>query len=86
MGKRLLKYRILNPITNINILNKRYELIELFMNSDKLFNIEKILLDLLFTTLNIPLLLTTRHLGLPEFPVSIKPCRISILCLVSIII
>ena len=31
MGKRLLKYRIMNPITNINELNKRYDLIDSFI-------------------------------------------------------
>ncbi len=34
MGKRLLKYRILNPITNINILNKSYNNIEYFRGID----------------------------------------------------
>jgi DNA mismatch repair protein MutS len=44
MGKRLLKYRILNPITNIDELEKRYELTELFLNSGGLLlEIEKIL-------------------------------------------
>ena len=44
MGKRLLKYRILNPITNIEELEKRYELTELFLNSGSLLlEIEKIL-------------------------------------------
>jgi len=47
MGKRLLKHRIMNPITNINILNKRYELIDLLMNSDKLLYIEKILNEII---------------------------------------
>ena len=35
MGKRLLKYRIMNPITDIKELNKRYEYIEKFMELDK---------------------------------------------------
>jgi len=47
MGKRLLKYRIMNPITNVTELNKRYNLIELFLNSNKTFEIEKILNDII---------------------------------------
>jgi len=43
MGKRLLKFRIMNPITNIKELNKRYDLIDIFSQFDReLFkNIEK---------------------------------------------
>ena len=47
MGKRLLKYRLLNPITNIKELNKRYDLIDIFIKSDKLINIEKILNEII---------------------------------------
>ena len=47
MGKRLLKYRLLNPITNINELNRRYDLIEIFIKSNKLNNIEKILNEII---------------------------------------
>jgi len=44
MGKRLLKYRILNPITNIEELTKRYELTDIFINCGGLIvEIEKIL-------------------------------------------
>jgi len=43
MGKRLLKYRIMNPITNIDELNKRYNLIESFINLEKIDEIEKLL-------------------------------------------
>ena len=35
MGKRYLKYVLLNPITNIDELNKRYELISLLINNNK---------------------------------------------------
>ena len=35
MGKRLLKYRLANPITNINKLEKRYNLIDIYL---KIFN------------------------------------------------
>jgi DNA mismatch repair protein MutS len=47
MGKRLLKHRLLNPITNINELNKRYQLIELFLESDLTQNIQKILNEII---------------------------------------
>lgn len=47
MGRRLLKFRIMNPITNINELNNRYNLIDLFMNSDKITVIEKILNEII---------------------------------------
>ena len=47
MGKRLLKYRMSNPITNINELNQRYDNIELFMNFDKLSTIESILNEII---------------------------------------
>ena len=43
LGKRLLKYRIMNPITNINILNNRYLKIENMINSGKIYEIENIL-------------------------------------------
>ena len=43
MGKRLLKYRIMNPITNINELNKRYNMIDTFIKSNKISDIEKTL-------------------------------------------
>lgn len=43
MGRRLLKFRIMNPITDIKELNKRYDLIDLFMNSNKIIEIEKVL-------------------------------------------
>jgi DNA mismatch repair protein MutS len=47
MGKRLLKYRMSNPITNINELNQRYNNIELFMKFHKLANIEAILNEII---------------------------------------
>ena len=47
MGKRLLKYRILNPITNINELNKRYNLIDYFLKSNKINEIEKLLNEII---------------------------------------
>lgn len=47
MGKRLLKYRLLNPITNIDELNRRYNLIDIFIKSDKLNDIEKILNEII---------------------------------------
>ena len=34
MGKRLLKYRLMNPISNIDELNKRYGYIELFLKKE----------------------------------------------------
>jgi DNA mismatch repair protein MutS len=36
MGKRLLKYRITNPITDINELNYRYDLIDKFINENEI--------------------------------------------------
>jgi DNA mismatch repair protein MutS len=49
MGKRLLKYRLVNPITNIDELNKRYEMIDLFLKlNDNIFNdIHKILNEII---------------------------------------
>jgi len=47
MGKRLLKYRILNPITNINELNKRYDMIDYFIKSNKIYEIEKLLNEII---------------------------------------
>ncbi len=47
MGKRLLKYRITNPITDINELNKRYDLIDIFAKYEKLGNIEVILNEII---------------------------------------
>jgi len=47
MGKRLLKYRILNPITNINELNKRYDMIDYFIKSNKINEIEKLLNEII---------------------------------------
>lgn len=47
MGKRLLKYRLLNPITNINELNKRYNLIDYFLQSNKINDIEKLLNEII---------------------------------------
>jgi DNA mismatch repair protein MutS len=49
MGKRLLKFRIMNPITDIKELNKRYNFIEEFINLDKK---DKIFLDNIEKTLN----------------------------------
>jgi DNA mismatch repair protein MutS len=43
MGKRLLKYWIMNPIISVTELNKRYEMTELFLNSGKWLEIEIIL-------------------------------------------
>lgn len=47
MGKRLLKYRIMNPITDINELQKRYNYIDMFLKSDIADNIEKILNEII---------------------------------------
>ena len=47
MGKRLLKYRLLNPIINIEELNRRYNLIDIFIKSNQLNNIEKILNEII---------------------------------------
>jgi DNA mismatch repair protein MutS len=47
MGKRLLKYRIMNPITNINILEQRYDLVSLFLNFNDLNSIEKLLNEII---------------------------------------
>jgi len=47
MGKRLLKYRLLNPIINIEELNRRYNLIDIFIKSNKINNIEKILNEIM---------------------------------------
>jgi DNA mismatch repair protein MutS len=43
LGKRLLKYRIMNPITNTDILNNRYLKIENMISSGKIYEIENIL-------------------------------------------
>ena len=43
MGKRLLKHRIMNPIIDVDELNKRYQLIDLFLESDMINTTEKIL-------------------------------------------
>jgi DNA mismatch repair protein MutS len=43
MGKRLLKYRIMNPIISIAELNRRYEMTDLFLTSCKWTEIESIL-------------------------------------------
>jgi DNA mismatch repair protein MutS len=62
MGKRLLKYRLTNPITNIDELNKRYDLISLFINFDKLDYVEKILNEIIdIERLHRKLLLQTLH-------------------------
>ena len=47
MGKRLLKYRIMNPITNIEELNKRYDMIDFFAKSGYCNEIEKILNEII---------------------------------------
>ena len=49
MGKRLLKYRIMNPITDIDELNKRYNLVDKFINyeSNNCNDIEKILNEII---------------------------------------
>lgn len=47
MGKRLLKYRIMNPITNIDELNKRYDMIDFFAKTGKINEIEKILNEII---------------------------------------
>ena len=47
MGKRLLKYRIMNPITDINELEKRYDLVNLFLNFNDLNKIEKLLNEII---------------------------------------
>jgi len=43
IGKRLLKYRLLNPITNVDKLNIRYNQIEYILNSNKLTELDNIL-------------------------------------------
>jgi DNA mismatch repair ATPase MutS len=43
IGKRLLNYRILNPITNVDKINSRYDQIEYFLNFGKLDNLDNIL-------------------------------------------
>jgi DNA mismatch repair protein MutS len=43
LGKRLLKYHLLNPIFNIEELNIRYNNIEIMMNSDRLLDISNLL-------------------------------------------
>ena len=47
MGKRLLKYRIMNPIINIDTLNTRYELIDTFMKADLIKPVENILNEII---------------------------------------
>jgi len=47
MGKRLLKYRIMNPIIDISELNRRYDLINMMMKSDKIYEIERILNEII---------------------------------------
>jgi DNA mismatch repair protein MutS len=62
MGKRLLKHRIMNPITNIDELNKRYNHISLFLNFDNLDIVEKILNEIIdIERLHRKLLLQTLH-------------------------
>ena len=43
IGKRLLNYRILNPITNVDKINSRYDQIEYLLNFRKLDNLDNIL-------------------------------------------
>jgi DNA mismatch repair protein MutS len=47
MGKRLLKYRIMNPITNIDELNQRYDMIDFYAKSGKINEIEKVLNEII---------------------------------------
>jgi len=47
MGKRLLKYRMSNPITSVIELNKRYDLIDIFGKYEKLGDIEIILNEII---------------------------------------
>lgn len=47
MGKRLLKYRMSNPITSVPELNKRYDLIDIFAKYEKLADIEVILNEII---------------------------------------
>jgi DNA mismatch repair protein MutS len=47
MGKRLLKYRMSNPITSVTELNKRYDLINIFGKYEKLGEIEGILNEII---------------------------------------
>jgi DNA mismatch repair protein MutS len=47
LGKRLLKYRIMNPITNVNTLNNRYIKIEKMIKSGKIYEIENILNEII---------------------------------------
>ena len=47
MGKRLLRNRLLNPITDVEELNKRYESIESVIKSDKAKKLEEYLRDII---------------------------------------
>ena len=48
MGRRLLKYRICNPITNINELEFRYKIIDLFFKKqDELQDVDKLLNEII---------------------------------------
>ena len=47
MGKRLLKYRLINPITDDIELNKRYDLIDIFLKNDKITPVEKLLNEII---------------------------------------
>ena len=47
MGKRLLKYRIMNPITDVVELNKRYDLIDILMKSNLTTHVSKILNEII---------------------------------------
>lgn len=47
MGRRLLKYRIMNPITDIKELNRRYDLIDMMMKTDKINDIERTLNEII---------------------------------------
>lgn len=47
LGKRYLKYNIHNPLTDINIINKRYELIDEFIKKDCVNKTEKLLNEII---------------------------------------
>ena len=47
LGKRYLKYNIHNPLTDINIINKRYDLIDEFIKKDCINKTEKLLNEII---------------------------------------
>ena len=47
IGKRFLKDNLLNPIINSNLLNKRYKLVETFLENDKYIEIRNVLKNII---------------------------------------